>query len=166
MNRRAIYPGTFDPITLGHLNIVEKASFLFDKVYLAVADFTGKAMMFDLGERKQLCEQVTSHLSNVEVMSFHGLVVDFARSLNCCIMIRGMRAMSDFEYELSLALTNKKLEPSIETLFMVPNLQFMYMSSSLIKQLAMLGGNLGDYVPSQVAEAFKIKLREHAQDQR
>ncbi len=161
MNRKAIYPGTFDPITLGHLNIVEKASHLFDKVYLAVADFTGKAMMFDLEERKLLCEEVTAHLSNVEVLSFHGLVVDFARGLNCCIMIRGMRAMSDFEYELSLALTNKKLEPSIETMFMVPNLQYMYMSSSLIKQVAALGGNLDDYVPPQVRDALKLKLRNH-----
>ncbi len=164
MNRKAVYPGTFDPITLGHLNIVEKASYLFDKVYLAVADFTGKAMMFDLEERKRLCEEVTAHLPNVDVMSFHGLVVDFARSLNCCIMIRGMRAMSDFEYELSLALTNKNLEPSIETMFMVPNLQYMYMSSSLIKQVAMLGGNLDDYVPPQVRDALELKLRNHGKD--
>jgi len=164
VNRKAIYPGTFDPITLGHLNIVEKASHLFDMVYLAVADFTGKAMMFELDERKHLCQQVTSHLPNVEVMTFHGLVVDFARSLNCCIMIRGMRAMSDFEYELSLALTNKKLEPSIETMFMVPNLQFMYMSSSMIKQLAMLGGNLDEYVPFPVAQALQAKLRDHGKN--
>lgn len=157
MKRIAIYPGTFDPITLGHLNILEKASVLFDEVVLAVANFTGKNTMFSLDERVSLCKASSSHLCNVKVADFDGLVVDFARKMHSNIMIRGMRAMSDFEYELSLALTNKKLAPELETIFLVPNLRFMYQSSSMIKQLALLGSELKDYVPPCVEEALKAK---------
>jgi len=153
----ALYPGTFDPITLGHLNILEKAAELFDKVILSVADFTGKNTYFSLEERVQLCRQVASSIPNVEVMSFSGLVVDFAHKTGAKVMIRGMRAVSDFEYELSLALTNKKLAPEIETIFLVPNLTYMYQSSSMIKQLARLGTDLTDYVPPCVIEALAKK---------
>lgn len=153
----AIYPGTFDPITFGHLNILEKAASIFDEVILSVADFTGKKTMFSLEERVELCTLASSHLSNVKVMSFNGLVVDFAHSVNSKIMIRGMRAVSDFEYELSLALTNKKLAPELETVFLVPHLKFMYQSSSMIKQLASLGSDIKDYVPPCVITALASK---------
>ncbi len=154
MKSIAIYPGTFDPITMGHLNILEKAAKLFDHVILAVADFTGKKTMFDLETRVRLCTESTTSLSNVKVMSFNGLVVDFAKKMNSSVMIRGMRAVSDFEYELSLALTNKKLAPELETVFLVPNLKYMYQSSSMIKQLALLGSDLSDYVPPSVIKAL------------
>jgi pantetheine-phosphate adenylyltransferase len=157
---KVIYPGTFDPITLGHVNILEKASDIFDEVILAVADYTGKNPMFDLEERYNLCIQATEQLPKVKVMKFQGLFVDFARSQKCRLMIRGMRAVSDFEYELSLALTNKKLNPEIETLFLVPNLRYMYLSSSMIRQLAELNGPLEDFVPSCVANAMKRKFCE------
>ncbi len=153
----AIYPGTFDPITFGHINILEKAAGMFDEVILAVADATGKQTGFSLEERLQLCADATGHLSNVRVSSFQGLFVDYAKSQNCRIMIRGMRAVSDFEYELSLALTNKKLSPDIETIFLVPSLKYMYLSSSMIRQLAVLGGPLEDFVPQNVATAMKRK---------
>ncbi len=159
MKHKAIYPGTFDPITLGHINILEKASHLFDHVTLAVADYTGKSNIFSLEERFRMCEQATQHLDNVSVGSFQGLVVDYAQSLSCRIMIRGMRAVSDFEYELSLALTNTKLNPGIETIFMVPSLRYMYLSSSLIRQLAELGSNLTDFVPPCVEQALLAKFR-------
>jgi pantetheine-phosphate adenylyltransferase len=159
MKTIAVYPGTFDPITLGHMNILEKASVMFDEVVLAVADFTGKQTMFSLEERVELCQKSTAQLPNVFVESFTGLVVDFTRSKHSKIMIRGMRAMSDFEYELALALTNKKLAPELETIFLVPNLRYMYQSSSMIKQLAILGSDLTDYVPDCVFTAMKQKKK-------
>lgn len=159
MKTVAVYPGTFDPITLGHMNILEKASAMFDEVVLAVADFTGKQTMFSLEERVELCIDSCTHLPNVSVESFNGLVVDFTRSKQSRIMIRGMRAMSDFEYELALALTNKKLAPDLETIFLVPNLRYMYQSSSMIKQLALLGSDLTDYVPGCVITAMNHKKK-------
>ena len=153
----ARYPGTFDPITYGHVNILEKAAGMFDEVILAVADATGKQTGFCLDERLQLCIDAVKHLHNVRVASFQGLFVEYAKSMNCRIMIRGMRAVSDFEYELSLALTNKKLSPEIETIFLVPSLKYMYLSSSMIRQLASLGGPLHDFVPPNVAEAMMRK---------
>ncbi|MCK9556745.1 MAG: pantetheine-phosphate adenylyltransferase [Candidatus Cloacimonetes bacterium] len=155
---KAIYPGTFDPITLGHLNILEKASRMFDEVILAVADYTAKQNYFSLEERVELCTQSSAHLSNVKVLNFSGLVVDFTHSQNSRIMIRGLRAVSDFEYELSLALTNTKLKPEIETIFLVPSLRYMYLSSSMIRQLAELGADLHDFVPPAVNLALKSKF--------
>lgn len=155
---KAIYPGTFDPITLGHINILEKAARQFDQVFLAVAEYTGKQNFFSLQERFELCSEATSHIANVEVRSFSGLAVDFARELDCGVMIRGLRAVSDFEYELSLALTNTKLNPSIETIFLVPSLRYMYLSSSMIRQLAELGAELQDFVPACVSKALTGKL--------
>lgn len=159
MKTKAIYPGTFDPITLGHVNIAEKAADLFDEVIIAVADYTAKDNLFTLKERVELCRLSLAHLKNVKVLSFKGLAVDFARAQKCTIMIRGMRAVSDFEYELSLALTNKKIAPEIETLFLVPSLRYMYLSSSMMKQLAELGGDLTDFVSPAVIKAFKQKFR-------
>lgn len=155
---KAIYPGTFDPITLGHLNILEKASRMFDEVILGVADFTAKQDHFSLEERFELCRKVTKHLPNVTVMKFSGMVVDFAKANDCSVMIRGLRAVSDFEYELSLALTNTKLKPEIETIFLVPSLKYMYLSSSMIRQLAELKAELKDFVPPLVAEALRAKF--------
>lgn len=157
MSQKAIYPGTFDPITLGHVNIVEKAAGMFDEVVLAVADFTGKNTLFTLEERVQLCCESVAHLPNVTVLPFSGLVVDFTKAQGSKLMIRGMRAVSDFEYELSLALTNKKIAPDIETIFLVPSLRYMYLSSSMIKQLAALGGEMKDFVPACVLQALKQK---------
>lgn len=154
---RAIYPGTFDPITYGHLNILEKACNIFDEVILAVADQTGKQTGFSLEERYRLCSEATAYLSKVKVATFSGLFVDYAKAMDCRIMIRGMRAVSDFEYELSLALTNKKLNPDIETIFLVPSLKYMYLSSSMIRQLASLNGPLQDFVPEVVAQAMQDK---------
>jgi pantetheine-phosphate adenylyltransferase len=160
MINKAIYPGTFDPITLGHVNIAEKAANLFDEVIIGVADFTGKTTLLTIDERVALCKETLTHIPNIRVMSFSGLVVDFAKSQDCRIMIRGMRAVSDFEYELSLALTNKKIAPEIETLFLVPSLRYLYLSSSTIRQLAELGGELSDFVSPVVSAALKAKFRQ------
>lgn len=160
MISKAIYPGTFDPITLGHVNILEKAAKLFDRVILAVAGYTGKENLFGLEERIRLCSEAVKHIPNVEVRGFEGLAVEFARGQDCRLMIRGLRAVSDFEYELALALTNTKLDPAIETLFLVPSLRYMYLSSSMIRQLAELGSELKDFVPENVAQALTEKLKD------
>lgn len=154
---RALYPGTFDPITLGHINILEKAVKLFDEVILAVADYTGKDTNFPLEERLDLCRRSTLDIPNLQVVSFSGLVVDLAMKLECNTMIRGLRAVSDFEYELSLALMNKKMNPAIETVFLVPSLKYMYLSSSMVRQLADLKAPLEDFVPAPVLEYFQAR---------
>lgn len=155
---KAIYPGTFDPISLGHLNIVEKAAKIFDEVVLGVADYTAKENYFSLPERIEMCEKSCEHIKNVKVICFKGLVVDFAKEQNCKLLIRGLRAVSDFEYELSMALHNVKLSEEIETLFLVPSLRYMYLSSSMIRQLAELKADLKDFVPPVVSEAFRLKM--------
>ncbi len=157
MIRRALYPGTFDPISLGHVNIVEKASRLFDEVIVGIASYTGKQTLFDLQERIALVRESCAHIPNIRVIGFEGLSVDFASSQNCTVMIRGMRAVSDFEYELSLALTNKKLNQEIETVFLVPSLKYMYLSSSMIRQLSELDAKLQDFVPACVVNALAEK---------
>ena len=154
---RALYPGTFDPISHGHVNIVEQAAKLFDEVILGVASYTGKQCLFDLEERIALVQESCAHIPNIKVVGFDGLSVEFASANDCQVMIRGMRAVSDFEYELSLALTNKKLNPEIETIFLVPSLKYMYLSSSMIRQLSELNAKLTDFVPPCVIKALAAK---------
>lgn len=151
----ALYPGTFDPITLGHLNIVQKAVEFFDEVIIAVADYTGKDTHLSLEQRLQLCKESTVNIPNLKVLSFSGLAVDFAKEMKCNTMIRGLRAVSDFEYELSLAITNRKLKPEIETVFLVPSLKYMYLSSSMVRQLADLKAPLIDFVPKPVLDYYQ-----------
>jgi len=153
----AIYPGTFDPITNGHLNIVEKASGIFPKVVLAVARDTAKKSLFSLNKRFELCTKATKHLDNVEVEKFSGLIVDFAQSKNARILIRGLRAVSDFEYELQQSLTNRKLNNRIETVFLLPDFRHLYLSSSIVRQVFLLGGDLGEFVPQDVKVAILEK---------
>lgn len=153
----AIYPGTFDPITNGHIDVLKKASKLFDNIILAVANITGKETIFTLEERTELCRKSLPEFPQVEVISFSGLAVDLAVEIDACTMIRGLRAVSDFEYELSLALMNKKLQPCIETIFFVPDNKYLYLSSTMIKQVVELGGNIKDLIPPCVEQALKKK---------
>ncbi len=154
----AIYPGTFDPITCGHIDILKKATGIFDKVILAVAEHTAKqTSMFTLDERVYLCKESTKDINGVEVMKFDGLVVNFAKKVNATIMIRGLRAVSDFEYELSLALMNKKLNTKIDTMFFVPDAKYLYLSSTIVKQVVKLGGDIHDLIPPIVEKALKEK---------
>jgi len=157
--RRACYPGTFDPLSSGHVNIVEKAALHFDEIVLAVAGVTGKNTLFTLEERTELCQKACAHIPNVIVKSFDGLAVEFAKSHDCKIIIRGLRAVSDFEYELSIALTNKKLEKCIETLFLIPSYRYLYLSSTIIRQVAQARGNLADMVPDDVRLALENKFK-------
>jgi pantetheine-phosphate adenylyltransferase len=153
--RHCIYPGTFDPITCGHLDVLERASRLFDRVTVAVADNPSKEPLFSAEERIAMILPNVKRLPNVTATTFSGLLVDFAIEHKADAIIRGLRALSDFEFEFNMALMNRHLQPMIETIFVMPNEQFSYTSSSLVKQVARYGGQVGHFVPENVAEALK-----------
>ncbi len=153
--RHCIYPGTFDPITYGHLDVLERATTLFDKVTLAVAHNPGKGPLFSAEERVAMIRPNLAKFSNVEVTTFGGLLVDFAVAQKAVAIIRGLRALSDFEFEFNMALMNRHLKPEIETLFVMPNESYSYTSSNLVKQVARYGGDVTNFVPANVAEALK-----------
>jgi len=150
--RLAIYPGTFDPITNGHIDILRKATQMFDEVVLAVASTTGKNTFFSYEERVDMCRRCCEGMPGVRVEGFEGLVVEYARKLNACAMVRGLRAVSDFEYELQLALMNRMLDRGIETVFLVPDHYYLYLSSSMVRQIVRLGGALDTFVPPLVIQ--------------
>ncbi len=152
MIKRAIYPGTFDPFTLGHLDIVERAVKIFDKVIVGVANPRHKEPLLPIEIRKNLIIESVNHLKNVEVLEFDGLLVDFMRKLGIKTVIRGLRAVSDYEYELKMAWINKKLYPEMETIFLLSSEQFAYLSSSFVKEIFSLGGNIRPFVPKAVAD--------------
>jgi pantetheine-phosphate adenylyltransferase len=154
----AIYPGTFDPITNGHVDLVKRASKLFDKVIIAIAINPGKAPTFSLSERVALAKESLQGFNNIEVQGFEGLLVDVAKHQRADVIIRGLRAVSDFEHEFQLASMNRKMQPDVETLFLTPSEQFSYISSSLVREIAALGGDVSEFVPNCVAEKLKVKL--------
>jgi len=154
----AIYPGTFDPITNGHIDLVIRASKLFNKVIVAVAINPGKKPAFSLDERVNLAKQTLAGLDNVEVCGFEGLLIDVANQKQAKVIIRGLRAVSDFEHEFQLAGMNRRMRPEIETLFLTPAEQFTYISSSLVREIAALGGDVSEFVAPCVMTALKAKL--------
>ena len=158
--RRAIYPGSFDPVTNGHLDVIERASRLFDEVIVAVAVNSEKTGLFSFEERVELLRKALAGSANVSVTRFEGLLVDFARAQEAQAVIRGLRAVSDFEFEFQMALMNRKLEPGIETIFLMPKEEYTYLSSRLVKEIARLGGNVSAFVPDSVAAALREKFRE------
>jgi pantetheine-phosphate adenylyltransferase len=153
--RHCIYPGTFDPITYGHLDVLERAARLFDRVTIAVAHNPGKSPLFSPERRLALARMAAAHLPKVTAITFDGLLVDFARAQGACAIIRGLRALSDFEFEFNMALMNRHLEPQLETIFVMPRETYSYTSSHLVKQVAKLGGDVGHFVPAHVAEALR-----------
>jgi len=157
-NRIAVYPGTFDPITLGHEDIVRRAADLFDEVIVAVAGSTNKKTLFNLDERVVLAKSVFEHADNIKVVGFSGLLMQFVQDQGAKMVIRGLRAASDFEYEFQLAGMNRKLYPQFETLFLTPSEQFMFISSSLVREVAVLGGNVHAFVSPMVEDAINEKL--------
>jgi pantetheine-phosphate adenylyltransferase len=157
-NRIAIYPGTFDPITLGHEDVVRRAADLFDEVIVAVADSTNKNTLFSLQERVTMAQGVFSHAANIKVVGFSGLLMQFVQDQGAKMVIRGLRAASDFEYEFQLAGMNRKLYPQFETLFLTPSEQFMFISSSLVREVAVLGGDVQAFLSQTVNDAIKQKL--------
>lgn len=157
--RIAVYPGSFDPITKGHLDIIERSSKIFDEVIIAVLINPDKKGLFEIDERVELISRVTKHLNNVKCDSFHGLLVNYMKERNAQVIIKGLRAVSDFEYEFQMALMNKKLDPSVETVFMMTSAKYSYLSSSSIKQVAMFGGCIDDLVPGDIIHDVIKKIK-------
>ena len=156
--RRIVYPGTFDPITLGHLDVVSRALQLFDEVVVAIAADSTKTPLFTIEERKALAEKAMAAMgTRVRVTTFHGLLVDFVQEQEARAILRGLRAISDFEFEFQMALMNRKLADTIETLFLMPRGAYTYLSSSIIKEIGRLGGDISAFVPPAVEEAMRKK---------
>jgi pantetheine-phosphate adenylyltransferase len=156
---KAIYPGTFDPITLGHLDILERSVKLFDEIVVAIYDNPGKKPLFNVDERLEMIENSIEHLPKVTVVAFENqLLVDFARQIAADVIIRGLRAISDFEAEISLAQTNRKLHPEVETILLMTDLNFSFLSSTMVKEIARLKGDIHDMVPPAVEKALKEKF--------
>lgn len=158
MSTKAIYPGTFDPITLGHIDIVTRAAQMFDHLVVAIAASPSKKPMFDLDERVELAQQVIAHLPNVEVVGFSDLMANFARAQQANVLVRGLRAVSDFEYEMQLAHMNRHLLPTLESVFLMPSEGFSFVSSSLVKEVARHGGDVTAFLPAPVHQALQTKL--------
>jgi pantetheine-phosphate adenylyltransferase len=158
----AIYPGSFDPVTNGHLDVIGRAAQIFDRLVVAVLRNIGKEPLFSVQERVEMLQDVTRKWLNVEVEVFHGLLMDYARQKDAHVVLRGIRAISDYEYELQMALMNRKLEPGIETVFMLPAEAYSYLSSRLVREIAQLGGPVKDLVPAMVEERLKAKVSERA----
>jgi pantetheine-phosphate adenylyltransferase len=156
--RRAIYPGSFDPVTNGHVDVVERARKLFDEVIVAVAHNDEKQPLFPLPERLDLLQQTVGKMENVRIAQFHGLLVNFAAAQEASAVIRGLRAVSDFEFEFQMALMNRKLKSSVETIFLMPKEEYTYLSSRLVKEIARLGGDVSKFVPDLVAKALRKKF--------
>jgi len=157
--KTAVYPGTFNPITNGHTDLVQRAARLFDRVIVAIAANPGKAPAFALEQRVELAREVLAGLSNVEVCSFDNLLVDFVRQRGAAVILRGLRAVSDFEYEFQLASMNRQLAPDIETVFLTPAEQYAFVSSSLVREIAALGGDVSPFVHARVVAALKARVR-------
>jgi len=152
--RRALYPGSFDPLTNGHLDVIQRAALLFDEVIVSVAHNDQKRPLFERDRRVALIEEICADITNVRVLAFDGLVVDLAETENAVALIRGLRAISDFEFEFQMALMNRHLAPDLETVFLTPKEEYSYISSRLVKEVARLGGDIKKFVPEVVAKAL------------
>jgi pantetheine-phosphate adenylyltransferase len=155
----AVYPGSFDPVTNGHLDLIERGSKIFDRIVVGVLRNQEKQPLFNVSERVDMLRDVTAALPNVEVEAFAGLLMEFARQKEARVILRGIRAVSDYEYELQMALMNRKLEPHVETIFMLPGEAYSYLSSKLVREVAQLGGSLRGLVPPLVEERLHAKVR-------
>ncbi|TES94279.1 MAG: pantetheine-phosphate adenylyltransferase [Candidatus Cloacimonadota bacterium] len=158
---KAVYPGTFDPITKGHIDVTSRARKLFSKIIILIAHHNEKDPLFSVEERKKMIKESVREMKNVEVDSYDGLLVDYAKKKNIRVVIRGLRAISDFEYEFQMALMNRKISPEVETIFLVPHESYTYLSSSLIKEIISVGGDVSHFVPKVVKKFLKKKLNEN-----
>lgn len=156
--RRAIYAGSFDPLTLGHLNIIERGSRLVDELVVAVADNTSKKNVFTPAERVAMIRDTTSHLAGVQATTFDGLLVEYARRIDARVLVRGLRSVKDFEYEFQMAMTNKALWPDLETIFLVTEGQYAHIASSLIREIAAMGGDISTMVPPAIADRLRTRF--------
>lgn len=160
MNHTAVYPGTFDPVTSGHEDLARRASRLFDRVILAVADSRAKKPFFTLDERVEMAREVLKDLPNIEVVGFSGLLMKFVQERGARVVVRGLRAVSDFEYEFQLAGMNRGMYPDVETVFLTPGEQFMFISATIVREISVLGGDTSKFVPPYVAERLKVKIKQ------
>lgn len=158
MSQTALYPGSFDPVTYGHLDLISRGAKIFDKIIVAVAHNTQKKTLFSNEERVEMLREVTANVPNIEIVSFKGLVVDYAKDRGVNVIVRGLRMISDFEFELQMALTNRRLDETIETLFLMPSEGHSFVSSTLLKEAASLGADTSSFVPPTVAKRLKEKL--------
>ncbi len=157
--RTAIYPGSFDPITNGHFDIIKRSSRMFDRIIVGVLRNSAKSALFTTQERVKMIQELTKDLSNIEVRAFDGLLIDFARNNAASVIVRGLRAVTDFEYELQLSQTNKVMAPEIDTIFLTTNLQYSYLSSSIVKEIASYRGDISAFVDDRVAALVREKIR-------
>ena len=155
--KAAIYPGSFDPLTKGHLDIINRSSLIFDKLIIAIADDNNKKAMFSIEERLQMIHEEISDFKNIEVQSFSGLLMNFAELKKINVIIRGLRVLSDFEFEFKMAMMNRGLNNDVDTLFLMPNERYIHISSSLIKEIASLGGDISNYVSPNILNKIKDK---------
>lgn len=153
-----IYPGSFDPVTKGHLDIIQRASKMVDKLIVAVLNNGAKSPLFSVEERVNMLKEVTKDIPNVDIDSFSGLLIDFAKKTDATMIIRGLRAITDFEYELQMAQTNKIMEPDVDTIFLTTSLEYSYLSSSIVKEVAICGGSIDKFVPELVVEKVYDKI--------
>lgn len=157
--KTAVIPGSFDPITKGHLDIIKRAAKIFDKVIVAVLTNSAKSPSFTKEERMELIKACTKDVENIEVDSFSGLLADYMKEVGASTIVKGLRAMSDFEYEFQMALTNKKLNPEVETMFLTTNYKYMYLSSSIVKEIASNGGDISEFVPDVILDRIVEKFK-------
>lgn len=157
---KAIYPGSFDPVTYGHLDMIGRSVKMVDELIVGVLNNKAKSPLFSVKERVRMLEEVTKDLPNVKVLPFEGLLVDFARETGADMVIRGLRAITDFEYELQMAQTNHKLDPSVETVFLTTNLKYSYLSSTIVKEVAAFGGDISQFVPAYISECVEEKIKQ------
>lgn len=157
--RTAIYPGSFDPVTLGHLDIIRRAAVFYDRLIVAVMHNQNKTPMFTTEERMDFLRRTTGDLANVEIACFDGLLADYARTRGACAVVKGLRAVSDFEYEFQMALANRKLNPELDTVFLMTSAEYMYLSSSVVKDIAVHGGSVAGFVPAEIANDLMLRTR-------
>ncbi|MBQ8558978.1 MAG: pantetheine-phosphate adenylyltransferase [Tyzzerella sp.] len=157
---RAIYPGTFDPVTFGHIDIIRRSAAITDELIVGVLQNKAKTPLFSVEERVKMLDEVTKEIKNVKIVPFEGLLIDFAKEMKAKVVVRGLRAVTDFEYELQMAQTNHKLNSEIETLFMTTSLDYSYLSSSIVREIAAFGGDISQFVPEEVMEQVTKKIKE------
>lgn len=158
--RRAIYPGSFDPVTNGHLDIIERAASITDELIVGVLQNKAKTPLFSVGERVTMLNEVTKNIKNVKIVPFEGLLIDFAQQMDAKVIVRGLRAITDFEYELQMSQTNRKLNADVETIFLTTSLDYSYLSSTTVKEVASFDGDITQFVPEIVAEKITEKMKE------